>query len=266
MQDCSLSSPAPPLLTVDAPAIRTLSSSVSLALLLDYDGTLMPHADDPLAGGPDEALRRLLRDLVGRAGVEVHVVSERDPRILDEWLGQLPVRLHAAHGAVWRGPDSGWSELAAGFDAHLEPVREAMRTYAIRTRGSLIEEKLVGVAWHYRRADPEQGAQAARELCVLLGGLLATAPVEVLVGNRVVEVRPRGINKGLAVGRVRRGAAILAMGDDHTDDDLFAALPAGAIGVAVGGISRNASWRVPSVTAARRVLQEILSIRTRARR
>ncbi|MFN7145088.1 MAG: bifunctional alpha,alpha-trehalose-phosphate synthase (UDP-forming)/trehalose-phosphatase, partial [Myxococcota bacterium] len=217
--------PLPP----DAPAVTAIATAPSLALLLDYDGTLVPLVADPQAAAPDAALRTLLQALVERAGVEVHVVSGRDADTLDRWLGALPLTLHAEHGALWRRPGGAWTSATPGLGLHAPPVRAAMHTFAARTPGAHVEEKAVGIAWHYRRADVEHGAAAAHELRHHLGVLLANAPVEVLAGNKVVEVRPHGVDKSLALTRVRSGAALLALGDDRTDDDLFAALPDGGV-------------------------------------
>jgi trehalose 6-phosphate synthase/phosphatase len=78
-------------------------------------------------------------------------------------------------------------------------------------------------------ADPEYGAAQANELKVHLTSLLSNAPVEVLSGDKVVELRPHGANKGrvasvLLQGSPRGVTVAAAFGDDKTDEDLFAAL------------------------------------------
>ena len=69
-------------------------------------------------------------------------------------------------------------------------VLAILRDFCQRTPGSLIEEKTAGFAWHYRAADPEYGAAQATELSLYLSSLLSNAPVEVLPGDMVLEVRP----------------------------------------------------------------------------
>jgi trehalose-6-phosphatase len=62
--------------------------------------------------------------------------------------------------------------------------------------------------------------------------------LEAIHGEKVVEVRPRGLHKGLVAPRALAGAgeekAVIALGDDRTDEDLFAALPASAISIPRG--------------------------------
>ena len=86
-------------------------------------------------------------------------------------------------------------------------------------------------------------------------------PVEVLPGDKVLEVRPHGVHKGRAVAQVLAacapGALLLAMGDDRTDEDLFAALPEGSLAIHVGPAPSRAPLRLRDVSAARALLAAI---------
>ncbi len=235
-----------------------------IGLLLDYDGTLVPLSSSPGAAAPDGALLEILASLGRLAGVDVHVVSGRRAETLEDWLGGLPLHLHAEHGGRWRPLSGSWSDPPADLGRWREAVREAMNVFCVRTPGSLVEEKASGFAWHYRQADLEQGAAAARELRHHLRALLANAPVEVIAGSKVVEVRPQGVHKGLAVERAlvhAPAARLLAFGDDRTDDDLFSALPEGSVAVAVGDRPTRASWRVDDPAAVRRLLARVCTLR-----
>jgi trehalose 6-phosphate synthase/phosphatase len=128
-----------------------------------------------------------------------------------------------------------------------------------------LEDKRFGVAWHYRQADAEFGAVMARELRHHLRALLASAPLEVVAGHKVVEVRPIGAHKGRvvapAVAAAGPGAHVLAMGDDRTDLDLFGALPDGAVSIAVGDRVARATWRLPDPAAVRALLARVAALR-----
>jgi trehalose 6-phosphate synthase/phosphatase len=247
-----------------APPFATVASAPALALLLDYDGTLVPLAADPGSVGPDEALTTLLAELAALPGVDVHIMSGRDAATLQRWLGGLAVHLHAEHGASHRPPGGEWACPVPGLGALEAPVRDAMNAFALRTPGAFVEEKALGLAWHYRRADAEHGAASARELRHHLHVVLANAPVEVIAGAKVVEVRPHGVSKALAVQRaltLAPGAAIVAFGDDRTDDDAFAALPEGSLAVGVGERPVRAHARVGDSTAVRVLLARVLEVR-----
>ncbi len=137
-----------------------------------------------------------------------------------------------------------------------------LRDITARTPGSLIEVKAVALAWHYRLADLETGARRANELRLHLNQLLSNQPVEILAGNRVLEIRPHGIHKGRIVPplppeKLAR-TTIVAIGDDRTDEDLFAALPPEAISIRVGPGNTRARFRLESVAAVRALLQSLV--------
>ncbi len=242
-------------------AVARARAAPRLALLLDYDGTLVPFAPTPDVAAPDAALVALLRRLSARSGTEVHLVSGRKRETLERWFGALPLGLHAEHGFWSRPPGGGWKGADVGPTSWREPVRGILRDFAERTPGSLIEEKTAGFAWHYRAADPEFGSAQARELVLHLSTFLTNVPVEVLQGDMVVEVRVHGVHKGRAVHEVLSGAVgptlLLALGDDRTDEDLFAALPEDSIAVHVGPALSRAPLRIRDVTAARALLARI---------
>jgi len=114
------------------------------------------------------------------------------------------------------------------------PILEA---YADRFPGSLVEEKEFSVVWHYRNIDPEQGRLGSMELTDDLHRFTANIDLQVLQGHKIIEVRNAGINKGMAVAHwLSKGkfGFVMGIGDDATDEDLFAALPADAYSIRVG--------------------------------
>jgi trehalose 6-phosphate synthase/phosphatase len=240
-----------------------LAETEALLLLLDYDGTLVPFTPTPELARPDTALLGLLRALAARPETEVHVVSGRPQDVLETWLGDLPVWLHAEHGFVSRDPATRQWVAAGEFGGSWrEPVLAMLREITQRTPGSLVEVKAAALAWHYRMADQETGARRANELRLHLNQLLSNQPVEILAGNRVIEIRPYGVHKGRIVPPLspERMAAttIVAIGDDRTDEDLFGALPSEAITIKVGPGETKARFRVDGVTAVRQILQSLV--------
>jgi trehalose 6-phosphate synthase/phosphatase len=234
-----------------------------LLALLDYDGTLVPYTATPELARPDPPLLELLSSLASRPHTEVHVVSGRGRETLEHWLGALPIALHAEHG-FWSRAANGSEWVPAGDmgASWREPALGILRDITARTPGSLIEVKSVALAWHYRMADPETGPRRANELRLHLSQLLSNQPVEILAGHKVVEIRPYGIHKGRIVPPLSperlANTAILAIGDDRTDEDLFAALPSEAISVKVGPGPTHARFRVDGVPAARSFLQSLV--------
>jgi trehalose 6-phosphate synthase/phosphatase len=78
----------------------------------------------------------------------------------------------------------------------------------------------------------------------------------------VLEIRPRGIHKGLIIAPIVAGAPpgsrLVAIGDDPTDEDLFEALPPDGISLHVGPGPSRAAFRVGDVHGVRRILAALL--------
>jgi trehalose 6-phosphate synthase/phosphatase len=243
--------------------IGRVRKAEKVLLILDYDGTLVPFADVPEEAVPDSELLELLKALAARRGTSVHVVSGRTRDSVERWFGDLPIGLHAEHG-FWSRPHSGslWLPLRDVSVEWKEKVRPILEQFMAMTPGAFIEDKTTATAWHYRMVEADFGELQAKELRLHLAELLSNVPVEVLVGDKVVEVRLHGVHKGVIVPSLlaEHGSAVtvLAMGDDRTDEDLFAALPPNSFTVHVGLGPSRAQYRLADPTAARKLLHAIL--------
>lgn len=240
-----------------SPVAERVAQAERVLLLLDYDGTLVPLASRPELAVPGDELLALLAALVRHPRNMVHVVSGRPHKLLEEWFGQLELGLHAEHGLWSRDPGGRWRMNWAGDVAWKPRVLEILEQVTARTPGSTIEEKDLSVAWHYRMCDSEFGEWQAKELKIHLTHALSNVPVTVLSGNKVVEVQPHGIHKGLVATQLCRAfpnALPIALGDDETDENLFAALPVDAITIHVGSRPSRARYNVRDAKAVRRLL------------
>ncbi len=242
---------------------RRIRRAPSRLLLLDYDGTLVRFTNSPADARPDTRLRTLLADLAALPATEVHVVSGRSHESLDEWLGDLELGLHAEHGLWSRAAGSDrWRQLRIERSGSYDEFMRRMGEHSERAPGALVEEKSAGLAWHYRMANERLGAREAARLIRELTPLAERQGLEILPGNKVVEIRPRSVNKGLIatslVARAPKEAAVVALGDDRTDEDLFAALPVRGIAIHVGPGPSRARYRVKDVRAARAFLHRLL--------
>jgi trehalose 6-phosphate synthase/phosphatase len=247
--------------------VSTLAAAKDVGLILDYDGTLVPLQRAPELARPDAPLLELLLKLSRAPGVEVYVVSGRGRETLDYWLGELPIGLIGEHGLWWRrlGERDWHSDFDFSSATWKEMVRAVFDEYAMRTPGALVEEKSAGLAWHYRNASPHLGAQRARELRTHLVQSLAQAPVSILTGRKVVEVRPQGVDKGAMTRQLLGGhfadRLLAAFGDDRTDEELFAALPETALTFCAGPGATRARFRVVGPKQVRQILTRFLAHR-----
>jgi trehalose 6-phosphate synthase/phosphatase len=217
----------------------------------------VPFADRPEKASPDPALRRLLRELAADPANEVVLVSGRDRGSLGKWFSAARVGLVAEHGAWWKTRDGMWRRQANPGTDWKKPLRPLFELAADRTPGSLVEDKELALAWHYRQADPELASERLRELKEALREQIANRDLSLQEGKKVLELKPASCTKGQAVKRwlARRPADfILAVGDDRTDEDMFAALPAEAYTFKVGVEPSAARFRLGSVEEVRRLL------------
>ncbi|MDP2314123.1 MAG: bifunctional alpha,alpha-trehalose-phosphate synthase (UDP-forming)/trehalose-phosphatase [Pseudomonadota bacterium] len=240
--------------------LASLRAAPRRTLLLDYDGTLVPFAARPPLAAPDAPLLALLRRLTELPGTSVHLVSGRRRADLERWFGDLPLGLHAEHGlwSRWVGTTA-WTMRPLPPDAWMDVVRPELEAWVARIPGTAIEEKTASLAYHYREAGLAEAPEALRRAAEEYARWL---PVDVLQGNRVLEIRASGTNKGaIVLGLRERGeldGVVLALGDDPTDADLFAALPPDAHTVQVGDVPLPARHRVDGVERARALLEELL--------
>jgi trehalose 6-phosphate synthase/phosphatase len=227
---------------------RRFGRAKARTIVLDYDGTLREFEVHPDLAQPTPEIRALLRSLAELPQTDVHIVSGRRRRNLEQWFGRLPIHLCAEHGYLARAPGEEWRTLVDLDLSWLRPIERLLRRVAADVPGVHVERKSCSVAWHYRQAEPEYGSWRARELLNDLHQHLAGAPAEVLAGHQVVEVRALGVDKGVYVRSLFPNGKesthfVLGLGDDRTDHDLLDALPPGSVAGHVGGLlpSSNSS-------------------------
>jgi len=243
-------------------ALDATAKARHATLLLDYDGTLVPFVVPPEAALPSRAVRALLQRLARRAKTATWILSGRDRQFLERAVGTTGVGLVAEHGAWMRRPgQKRWRRLAGA--AHKArgwrpDAQRLMRQFEQRTPGARIERKSLGLAWHWRGVSTSMGARRAEALAVELRSRLPRT-ADVLVGDHVIEVRPRGVDKGSIATALRAsaesGSQFVAIGDDLTDEDMFRAMDTRAVTIHVGMRNTRARFRVPDVDTVLTLLE-----------
>lgn len=235
--------------------------AASRLVLLDYDGTLTPLVRRPDLAVPSPLILELLKKLAGEANNTIVLISGRSRKTLESWFGHIRMGLVAEHG-MWRKELEGeWQALShvdTSWKTRLLPILELC---ADRLPGALVEEKEHSIVWHYRAADPDQARLLAAELTDRLVSFAANIDLQVSQGNKVVEVRPAAVNKGVAARHWLMAGKydfILAAGDDWTDEDLFATLPEEAFSIRVGVTNTRARFNVATVHEVIQLLHSLL--------
>lgn len=218
-------------------------------ILLDYDGTLAPYQKLPSMAAPDDQLIQLLQQLTANRSNEIVIISGRDTNTLEKWLGKLPLNMIAEHGACIKIKGEEWKDQVVISAGWKEQIRPLMELFVDRCAGSFIEEKKSILAWHYRNTNQELGFTRSRELRNNLLQLTANTSLQVVDGNKVLEVRMIGVDKGAAANSMLASIEpdfILCIGDDATDEDMFRALRDRAYTIKIGRASTSAQYTILS--------------------
>jgi trehalose 6-phosphate synthase len=237
-----------------------------LALLADLDGTLIPFAPSVDEAVFDDDLAAQLRNLV-ELGVRLVIVTGRPRAHVDPLMALVPgawwVAEHGAwrtEGRTWRGPSIDSGEL----DALVAKLDQLVAGFP----GARLERKTLSACVHWRQVPEDRRPTLLTAAELLVDEWLEGQPEhERLSGVAMLEVRPRGNHKGVAVGWVRErlpDAAFLAIGDDLTDEDLFRALGPDDLAIMVGApqpARQHADARVEDVAEARALIGWVATVR-----
>lgn len=231
-------------------------------LFLDLDGTLLDLAEAPDAVVVPPGLQAHLGKLSTLLGGALALVTGRPLVFVDRLFPGNSFFVAGLHGAEIRIPHGG-PALVAAADRRLEAAKERLRHVAAKWPGVLVEDKGLAVAAHYRQApDMETPVHALmREIASSVPGWTLQA------GKFVVELRPAGRDKGDAVRIFMErlpfsGRFPLAIGDDVTDEEMFAAANAmGGASLRVGPPSSTtvARGRIETPGELRRWIEKLAS-------
>jgi trehalose 6-phosphate phosphatase len=230
----------------------------AIALFLDFDGTLVEIADRPEAIRVDAALPGLLAATQRRLGGALAVLSGRPIASIDAMLA--PTRLAAAgvHGLEVRAAPAA-AVVAADAAGALDAVRTALADAGLPDVDVTVEDKRLSVAVHYRRA-PERGAAV---LAIVAAAARPFPDLHLVAGKMVVEVKPRGVDKGTALMNFLARPPFsdrvpVMIGDDVTDEDAFrAVLAAGGRAIKVGPGVSLAPERLADVAAVHAFVADV---------
>jgi trehalose 6-phosphate synthase/phosphatase len=213
-------------------------------IMLDYDGTLTGFKNDPKDAAPTRQLLNLLQNLCNDGCNRVVVNSGRDRATLEQWLGNVSgLSLAAEHGACYK--ENGKWHNTIGKMQWDDNILKIMEAFTHKTPGSWIEQKDTALVWHYRKVDMWVGMLRAKQLMQALIPVCSANSLQILDGNKIVEVKPNRFSKGTEVLRLLAESSydfMLAMGDDVTDESMFCNLPPEAVTIKVGFVSDHARY------------------------
>lgn len=238
-----------------------------LALLIDLDGTLIPFADSPDQADLDSGAVRLL-DTLAFTGIRVVIVSGRPQPSLDRVATHSPRTWWVAEHSLWRRSDGDWIGPTAPA-AELDSLAGALGIATV-IPGVWLERKSQSLCIHWRQVAASHREVAIAGAEFVCDEWLESHPeFERLDGVEALEIRHRSASKAAAVRWIRDtvpGASVIAIGDDQTDEDMFAALHQDELAIAVRNDRQRHScanaW-VPGWLAVREFLWWLVEVRSR---
>ncbi len=227
------------------------------ALFLDVDGTLLEFAETPMAVRVPVRLRELLCSLQAACGGALALVSGREIATIDRLFGLPELAVAGLHGLECRD-GGGVQRRRAGGGKAFAALEQRLRQFVREHPGVILEHKRVALAVHYRAAPAQAPAVAA-----LAAELEAELPTEFRIqrGHMVVEVRPAGADKGVAIEEFLAiapfaGRCPVFIGDDLTDEHGFEVVNAASgVSIKVGGGATAARYRLADPAAVHQWLR-----------
>jgi trehalose 6-phosphate phosphatase len=230
------------------------------ALLLDVDGTLLDIAATPDGVVVPATLRASLHDLLVQSRGAVALVSGRTIDTLDRLFAPLKCPAIGGHGAEMRLSSDG--QVLKQHSSRLnDSLRGRLQELTKIDPALLVEDKLHSVAVHYRLA-PKREADLKQRVAAIVADS-GSDRIEILFGKDVIDVKPRDFSKGTAVIELMShppfaGRTPLFIGDDTTDESVFAILPElSGTGFSVERKMKGADGVIPSPEHVRSWLRQL---------
>jgi trehalose 6-phosphate phosphatase len=249
---------APDAVPVPSQLVPHLSE---VAVLLDIDGTLLDLAPTPREVWVPPGLAKTLHRLHQRTNGALALVSGRSLNDIDLIFAPDQFPAVGGHGAEMRLEAD--SEAVA---AHAPPMdKELKRRLAAIARlspGILLEDKGYSLALHYRLAPHAE--KAIYEAVSLIRADLPNAPIEVLPGKAVCEIKHSGFTKASGVRELMthepfKGRRPFFIGDDVTDESVFAIMPdLDGLAFSVGRRARGVAGHFDAPSDVREFLAHLL--------
>jgi trehalose 6-phosphate phosphatase len=231
------------------------------AVLLDIDGTLLDLMPTPREVWVPPDLTKTLNRLYQRTGGALALVSGRSLNDIDLIFAPDQFPAIGGHGAEMR-----IEAEAEAVAAHAPPLdKELKRRLAAIAKlspGILLEDKGYSLALHYRLAPHAEKAIYAA--VSLIRADLPDAPIEVLPGKQVCEIKHSGFTKASGVRELMthppfRGRKPFFIGDDVTDESVFAIMPdLDGIAFSVGRRARGVAGHFDAPSDVREFLAHLL--------
>ena len=245
-----------PRLLDDWPAVaERVRAARSLAIFLDFDGTLAPTVNTPGEAEIERAARSALRALAANPKARVCIISGRRRADVVALVGIPGVIYLGVHGA-----ETATARVSDSVASIVRDARDELTRRLNGTRGIAIEDKGIAFAVHYRNAGHRETSRARK----LLENVATSreGALKILHGDCVWEVLPREIGgKGEAARRLWRSRSPMSLpvyiGNDATDEGAYRTLAEGVTAKVGAAGSTHAHYLLKDTREVARFLERL---------
>jgi trehalose 6-phosphate phosphatase len=245
--------------------IRSRTEGKTIAVFLDYDGTLTPIVSDPEKATLSDAMRRVLKAL--SEGVPIAVISGRDLPDVQRMAGIQGIFYAGSHGFDIAGPEGMHinHQKGAEFLPALDQAEKELEEKLGTIEGARVERKKFAIAVHYRNVKEEEVESVKRtveEVASSYPGLRRSG------GKKIFELQPKiDWHKGKALLWLlemmdldKPHVVPFYIGDDLTDEDAFRSLKGLGLGIVVMERPRasEAQYRLSDTDEVARFLEALI--------
>ena len=207
---------------------KKIRNADSLVLFLDYDGTLVPFKDKPTEVRTPEKIKKILRELITNPKILVVIVTGRPQHDIKQLLkikGLSFIALHGLQTETSNGEQYSWKQ-ANQTRFLIQRIKKTMQEELSQETGAFLEDKDLTVVLHYRLLHPDRISDLQKKFKNIVQSNDKEKILEIISGAKVLEVRPKGWNKGKAIElflakQQKKNILPLYIGDDITDEDAF---------------------------------------------
>lgn len=207
--------------------IKKIIEAKNILLFLDYDGTLAPFQKDPLTAFALPKIEKSLNKIAEDSRFYLNLVSGRKLQELKKMITVPQSNYAGSHGLeldIFFEKEPIYPhknrEISQTSRENYQKVKEKYKKLAVVD----LEDKAFGLALHF---DSEQKQQKSKKELL---SLFENSDYQVLSGRKIIEIRPKGWNKGRAVNylsaKIKKEFNLdkplrIYLGDDKTDEDAF---------------------------------------------
>ena len=202
---------------------KKLKSNENILLFLDYDGTLSHFKKDPNKAYPVKGIKKIIKKISELDFITITIISGRGLEDLKNKMSLNSINYAGLHGLEMQ--DYNPKNLNQNKIKHYINIIKKQYKNEIKSNQLFLEDKKFVLSIHYRN-----NFQDINNLKSSIHNLVDKKQFEVMNGRKIIEIKPKGWNKGKAVQMIRKKSfknknpLEIYIGDDTTDEDAFSVI------------------------------------------